>query len=61
MNVNAMTPEQRVESETRTQLALLHLTLSELRKSLNLNQDEVAEKLGVVESALPKIEEQDDI
>lgn len=56
-----MTPEQRLESETRAQLALLHLTLSELRKSLNLTQEEVADKLGVVESALSKIEYQDDI
>lgn len=56
-----MTPEQRAESETRAQLALLHLTLAELRKSLNLTQEEVADKLGVVQSALSKIEHQDDI
>lgn len=56
-----MTPEQKAESETRAQLALLHLTLSELRKSLNLTQEEVADKLGVVQSALSKIEHKDDI
>ena len=56
-----MTPEQRAESETLAQLALLHLTLAELRKSLNLTQEEVADKLGVVQSALSKIEHQDDI
>ena len=56
-----MTPQQRAESETRAQLVLLHLTLSELRKSLNFTQEEVADKLGVVQSALSKIEHQDDI
>lgn len=56
-----MTPEQRAESGVRVQLALLHLTLSELRKSLNLTQEEVANNLGVVQSALSKIEHQDDI
>lgn len=56
-----MTPEQRSESETRAQVALLNLTLSEIRKSLNLTQEEVADKLGVVQSALSKIEHQDDI
>ena len=56
-----MTPEQRAESKTRAQLALLHLTLAELRKSLDLTQEEVADKLGVVQSALSTIEHQDDI
>jgi DNA-binding XRE family transcriptional regulator len=56
-----MSPERRAENERRTQLALLHLTLSELRKSLNLTQEEVANDLGVVQSALSKLEHQDDI
>jgi DNA-binding XRE family transcriptional regulator len=55
-----MTPEQRAKSEVRAQLALLHLT-SELRKSLNLTQEEVADELGVVQSALSKVEHRDDI
>ena len=50
-----------MENARRTQLALLHLTLCELRKSLNLTQEEVAEDLSVVQSALSKIEHQDDI
>lgn len=56
-----MSPERRAENARRTQLALMHLTLCELRKSLNLTQEEVANDLGVVQSALSKIEHQDDI
>ncbi len=56
-----MSPERRAENARQTQLALLHLKLSELRKSLNLTQEEVANELGVVQSALSKIEHQDDI
>ena len=57
-----MTPEQRVESEAvQANLALLHLTLSELRESLALTQSDVALDMGVVQSALSKIEHQEDI
>ena len=56
-----MTPEQRVESEMQANLALLHLTLSELRESLALTQSDVALDMGVVQSALSKIEHQEDI
>lgn len=56
-----MSPERRAENERQTQLALLHLTLCELRKSLKLTQEEVANDLGVVQSALSKLEHQDDI
>lgn len=56
-----MSAERRAENARRTQLALLHLTLSELRKSLNFTQEEIANDLGVVQSALSKIEHQDDI
>ena len=56
-----MTPEQRAESEMQANLALLHLTLSELRESLALTQSDVALDMGVVQSALSKIEHQEDI
>ncbi|MBW4633764.1 MAG: helix-turn-helix transcriptional regulator [Iphinoe sp. HA4291-MV1] len=56
-----MTPEQRAESQMQANLALLHLTLSELRESFALTQSDVAKDMGVVQSALSKIEHQDDI
>lgn len=34
-----MSLERRAENKRQTQFALLHLKLSELRKSLNLTQD----------------------
>jgi transcriptional regulator with XRE-family HTH domain len=56
-----MTPEQQVESEMQANLALLKLTLSELRESLGHTQSDVAKNMGVVQSALSKIEHQEDI
>ncbi|MCC5600788.1 helix-turn-helix domain-containing protein [Nostoc favosum] len=56
-----MTPEQKVESEMQANLALLKLTLSELRESLGHTQSDVAKNMGVVQSALSKIEHQEDI
>ncbi|MEH1812210.1 MAG: helix-turn-helix transcriptional regulator [Nostoc sp.] len=56
-----MTPEQQTESEMQANLALLKLTLSELRESLGHTQSDVAKNMGVVQSALSKIEHQDDI
>lgn len=56
-----MTPEQRAESEIQAKLALLHLTLAELRESLALTQSDVAGNMGVLQSALSKIEHQEDI
>lgn len=56
-----MTPEQQVESEMQANLALLKLTLSELRESLGHTQSDIAKNMGVVQSALSKIEHQEDI
>ncbi len=56
-----MTPEQQAESEMQANLALLKLTLSELRESLGHTQSDVAKNMGVVQSALSKLEHQDDI
>ncbi|MEH1965846.1 helix-turn-helix domain-containing protein [Nostoc sp.] len=56
-----MTPEQQAKSEMQANLALLKLTLSELRESLGHTQSDVAKNMGVVQSALSKIEHQDDI
>lgn len=56
-----MTPERRAENERGTRLALLGLALQELRQDYNITQAELAEKLGVQQSALSKIEHQEDI
>jgi transcriptional regulator with XRE-family HTH domain len=56
-----MTPEQRQASETKKNLALIQLTLQELRKERNLTQAQLAASLDVVQSALSKLENQDDI
>ncbi|MBD2725871.1 helix-turn-helix transcriptional regulator [Nostoc sp. FACHB-892] len=56
-----MTPEQQVESKMQANLALLKLTLSELRESLGHTQSDIAKNMGVVQSALSKIEHQEDI
>jgi DNA-binding XRE family transcriptional regulator len=55
-----MTPEQRAESEIQAKVILLHLTLAKLRESLELTQTDVAKDMGIVQSALSKIEHQDD-
>lgn len=49
-----MTPEQRAESEIQANLALLQLTLSELREFLARTQSDVALDMGVVQSAMSK-------
>ncbi|NJR17795.1 MAG: helix-turn-helix transcriptional regulator [Calothrix sp. CSU_2_0] len=56
-----MTPEQKAESDIQAKIILLHLTLAELRESLARTQSDVANDMGVGQSALSKIEHQDDI
>lgn len=56
-----MTPEQRAESQILAQLALLHLTLAELQKSLGVTQDDIEKDLALVQSTLSELENQDDI
>ncbi len=56
-----MTPEQRAESKIQAKLALLHLTLAELREPLELTQSDIANNMGLLQSAFSKIEHQEDI
>ncbi len=56
-----MTPEQKAESETRFQLALLHLTLTELQESLGVSQNGTEKNSNVVQSALSELENENDI
>lgn len=57
---NPMTPEQRVESETRAKLMSLHLTLMELQESLGLTQDDLEKNLSDVESTVFELKNQED-
>ncbi|KAF3886439.1 MULTISPECIES: helix-turn-helix domain-containing protein [Nostocales] len=56
-----MTPQQQAESEMQANLALLYLTLSEVRESVGKTQSEVADNMGIGQPALSKIEHQNDI
>ncbi|KYC40812.1 transcriptional regulator [Scytonema hofmannii PCC 7110] len=58
-----MMPQQQAESEMQANLALLlfYLRFSEVRESVGKTQSEVAEEMEVGQSALSKIEHQEDI
>lgn len=56
-----MSPERRAKNAARTQSALIHLALQELRQTLNLTQQDLAEKLALSQPSLSKLEHQDDI
>lgn len=55
-----LTPERRAKIEARTdELHQEYLALRELRKKLNLTQGEMAERLGVQQPAISKLENGD--
>ena len=56
-----MTPEQRAESKTRFQLALLHLSLLEYLKSLGYTDEELEKDLSTFESAFSDLDNLEDI
>jgi DNA-binding XRE family transcriptional regulator len=56
-----MSPERRVQNETRMQKALIHMALQELRQSLSITQQDLAKTLELTQPALSKMEHQDDI
>lgn len=56
-----MTPQQKAESETRFQLALLQMNLMELQTSLGITEDNMGDSLNALQSALLDLENQDDI
>ena len=56
-----MSPERRRRIDERVEIALLNMALQDLRRARNLTQQEVADKLGVSQSALSKMEHQKDI
>ncbi|MGB7442692.1 MAG: XRE family transcriptional regulator [Coleofasciculaceae cyanobacterium] len=56
-----MKPERRAKNKTRAQFLLLYLTLAELQESLGVTQDDISQDLEIAQSALSKLENQDDI
>lgn len=56
-----MTPEQQAESAAQAQLYLTHLALQELRQSLDITQEELAQQLGINQSTLSSFENQETI
>ncbi|NJM77543.1 MAG: helix-turn-helix transcriptional regulator [Acaryochloridaceae cyanobacterium RU_4_10] len=55
-----LTPERRAKIEARTdELHQEYLALRTLRKKLNLTQGEIAERLGVKQSSISKLENGD--
>ena len=56
-----MSPESQARAEARTNEMLVELALQDLRKSLNLTQDQVAEAMQMNQAAVSKMEHQSDI
>ena len=56
-----MTPEQMAQADTEAQAMMAEMLLSELRKFVGLTQEELAEKLGITQPSLSKLENQDDM
>ena len=56
-----MSPERREKNKLRTQMLLQEMAINELRKALELTQEDVASKLGVNQAAISKLEHQSDM
>lgn len=56
-----MSPERRQRNEERAKEILVELALQELRKSLDLTQEQIAEIMELHQAGVSKIEHQTDI
>lgn len=56
-----MSPESQERAKARTNEMLEELALQELRKALNLTQEQVAEAMQMNQAAVSKMEHQSDI
>lgn len=56
-----MSPEAQAQAEARTNEMLVELALQDLRKSLDLTQEQVAEAMQMNQAAVSKMEHQSDI
>ena len=56
-----MTPEQRARSDAQVGEMRQEMLLAELRKHTGLTQQQLADKLGITQPGLSKMESQDDM
>lgn len=56
-----MSPEAQARAQERTNKMLVELALQDLRKSLDLTQEQVAEAMQMNQAAVSKMEHQSDI
>lgn len=59
--IEKMSPERRQRVETRTIELLREMELSDLRKALDMTQEELATSLNMKQSAISKMEHQSDM
>lgn len=59
--VDCMSPERRKRIESRTNELLLEMEICELRKALDMTQEELAATLHMKQSAISRIEHQSDM
>ncbi|UXZ04555.1 helix-turn-helix domain-containing protein [Moraxella nasicaprae] len=57
----SLDPARRARIEERTKNALIAIRLAELRKDANLSQKELADKIGVSQSAISQLENSDNV
>ena len=56
-----MSPERQQRIRDRTDVLLLQIALQDLRKERNMTQNQMAKRLGISQSALSKMEHQQDM
>lgn len=56
-----MPPEARARAEARAREMMAEMVLAEIRKFAGVTQEELAEKLGVTQPSLSKLENQEDM
>ncbi|SRR5258708_7282813 len=56
-----MSPERRARSRARAKAAMAEMHLSDLRRARELSQVELAEKLGIAQSEVSKVEKRADV
>lgn len=59
--VDKMTPDRRARSDARVKQIHREMLLAELRRHSGLTQEELAERLGISQPSLSKMESQEDM
>jgi transcriptional regulator with XRE-family HTH domain len=59
--ITEMSPERQQRIRDRTDVLLLQIALQDLRKGRNFTQKQMAKRLGISQSALSKMEHQQDM